>query len=149
MAWAVGPSFASKFPNFTRSANAGRWWECAESGKIRDHGLDGTPNPGVIPRNKANKLCFENAAGVVANGESLSILHWPNRYVNPLVRRDEDSPPLEPPGTIAEAFEAAEASRLALQDDARRETFRELAGGDELQEPDPDETTVNDPPRRS
>jgi hypothetical protein len=44
-----------------------------------------TPNPGVIPRNRAQRLCFANAYAVDwcnAQGPALHIdpdvLHWPN-----------------------------------------------------------------------
>lgn len=124
MAWAVGPAFAQKFPNFTRAANAGRWWECAEYGKIREYGADGTFNAGVVPRNKANKLCFQNAANVMAQHADPAVLHWPNTFQPQLMAPEEtfpewpegeDSPPLSlsntnRPPTIQDALDIARAA---------------------------------------
>lgn len=103
IAWAVGPAFSQKFPLFTAAANAGRWADAAAHGKIKDEDDRGTPNedddipnPGVIPRNKANKLCLLNAGDVLAQGTDRTVLHWPNRYPAQLAT-PEDPPPLEPP----------------------------------------------------
>ena len=134
MAWAVGPAFNTKFPLFTAAALAGKWWDCMAGCKIREEG-----NPGVVPRNKANKLCFENATHVATNRDDPRVLHWPNRYQPGLVM-PEDNPRLDPPGTIAEAVAAAASSRLDLLED--RSDARE-----QMREADPDEITVNDPPK--
>ena len=81
MAWAVGTGFPKIFGNFTRAALAGDWTGAAASCKIRD-GLD-TPskaddNPGIVPRNAANRLCFANAALVLKGGFDIDRLYWPN-----------------------------------------------------------------------
>lgn len=80
MAWACGPGFTKKFPNFTRLALAGNWTgtiaKDASGGyaaKIREAG-----NPGVVPRNAANRLCFANAAVVLQQGSDVTTLYWPN-----------------------------------------------------------------------
>lgn len=86
MAWAVGPGFPTKFGNFKAAVLRGDWAGAAASCKIRD-GLD-TPskaddNPGIVPRNAHNKLCFLNAARVVSNGiDDHELLYWPNAAPN-------------------------------------------------------------------
>lgn len=75
MAWAVGAGFTRKFPVFTQSALMKRWWECASGCKIREEG-----NPGIVPRNEANRLCFQNASAVVATDADRSILRWPGHF---------------------------------------------------------------------
>lgn len=78
MAWACGGAFAVEFPRFTKAANAGDWATCAGPDGCADTNLaargeawmrDGTPgqlkaneNPGLRPRNLANKLLFHAAA---------------------------------------------------------------------------------------
>lgn len=57
MAWAMGPGFPVKFPGFTAACNAGRWAEAAEKCHMRD-----SDNPGLVRRNRANRLLFQNAA---------------------------------------------------------------------------------------
>lgn len=73
MAWAVGPGFNKKFPTFTGSALKGDWVAAAAACTIREEG-----NPGVVPRNKRNRICFSNAALVIANGLARDVVHWPN-----------------------------------------------------------------------
>jgi GH24 family phage-related lysozyme (muramidase) len=72
MAWAMGAGFPQKFPSFTGAVRAGNWTEAAEQSRIRTAG-----NPGVIPRNVANKICFDNAATIKALGLSPAELYWP------------------------------------------------------------------------
>lgn len=57
MAWAMGAGFTKKWPTFTRAALDERWAECADNCKIREDG-----NPGIVPRNVANKKLFMAAA---------------------------------------------------------------------------------------
>lgn len=73
MAWACGPGFPALFKNFTRFANQQDWVNAALCAKIREAG-----NPGIIPRNERNRLCFANAAVVVANEMDRDVLHWPH-----------------------------------------------------------------------
>jgi GH24 family phage-related lysozyme (muramidase) len=56
MAWAMGPHFAVKFPKFRDHVNFEYWSEAAKECLMRTTG-----NPGLIPRNKINKILFENA----------------------------------------------------------------------------------------
>lgn len=61
MAWAMGPGF--KFPRFEIAVSHRNFMaaagECA---------INATGNPGVVPRNKANRAHFERAANVIAQG---------------------------------------------------------------------------------
>lgn len=72
MAWAVGAGFTAKFPTFTRAVLAQDWFAAQASCKIREEG-----NPGVVPRNAANRVCFGNAAIVAGAGMDRSRLWWP------------------------------------------------------------------------
>jgi len=150
LSWAVGPGFNQKFPNWSRSALAGKWSECAVSGQIRMTTADGTFNAGVAPRNVANRLCFENAAFVVQHDLDRSTLHWPNRASDTIsVPPHEDSPPLSRPSTrIAQpndlhalAIAAAESSRLDLFEDSLRDEPQFL--------PDEIPTKSDLPPKRA
>lgn len=85
MAWACGPGFPAQFKNFKRFANLHQWANAKACCTIREAG-----NPGVIPRNIQNRLCFDNAAIVEAHKMDLDELHWPSRAVF------EDRSPPEP-----------------------------------------------------
>lgn len=92
MSWACGPGFPSAFKNF-KAAVMGQNWEAARAScKIRETG-----NPGVVPRNAANRTCFSNAAVVVANGMDRDRLHWPEHAVPELDRTDMPLAPAIPP----------------------------------------------------
>lgn len=54
MAWAMGPHF--KFHNFQSAAMAQDWLDCA-----KECHMDDAQNPGLRPRNRANKILFTNA----------------------------------------------------------------------------------------
>jgi len=117
MAWACGPGFTKKFTNFTKLALAGNWAgtiaKDATGGyaaKIRESG-----NPGVVPRNAANRLCFANAAAVVQQDLDISKLYWPGS--------------VPPPGAVVEAQEAKSASQLALEHFVTVERERFLSEG--------------------
>lgn len=87
MAWAMGPGFPSTFKNFTRYANGGDWIAASVACKIatvaKRKRADGTieeiPNPGTIPRNQANALCFRNAATVIEHALARDVLWWPRQ----------------------------------------------------------------------
>jgi GH24 family phage-related lysozyme (muramidase) len=72
MSWAMGPGFPHKFPRFTSHVSKGNWADAAVACKIRSAG-----NPGVIPRNKANAVCFYNSACVAIDKTPIEVLHWP------------------------------------------------------------------------
>jgi GH24 family phage-related lysozyme (muramidase) len=74
MAWAAGPNFTAKFPRFTAAARAGDWWTCADECKLREAG-----NPGVVPRNLADKWLFTCAAlanSPTAEPDHADRVHW-------------------------------------------------------------------------
>jgi GH24 family phage-related lysozyme (muramidase) len=127
MAWAVGPGFAKKFPNFTRMINAGQWRQILKkdanggwAGKIREV-VDGVPNGGVVPRNKANYLCFENAAYALEHDLPLGELFWPERAEVYVAKLE----PQKVPSVVAEPQRASDATlraqSLALIADSARE----------------------------
>ncbi|HEV8245687.1 MAG TPA: hypothetical protein VGP93_07960 [Polyangiaceae bacterium] len=132
MAWAVGPAFTAKFSNFTKFANKQDWISAKACCTIRTAG-----NPGIIPRNRANELCFENAATVVEFSLDRSVLHWPNAAKQEAVA----------PSPANETFTAAEKARIAeLQVDVvgtlRADAMKELSGFDS----DPGADTERPPP---
>src|ERR1035437_159744 len=47
--------------------------------------IDETGNPGIVPRNKADKLLFGNAAAMVAATMDFSVLHYPAIVTKPVV----------------------------------------------------------------
>lgn len=55
MAWAMGPAF--RFPVFESCAHVRDW-----AGAARECGMNAIGNPGLIPRNAANRTLFMNAA---------------------------------------------------------------------------------------
>lgn len=82
MAWAVGPGFPVKFGNFTRAvvaAEASRWIDAKACCKIRELG-----NPGVVPRNRANERCFDNAHTTHIHGLDPAALNWPALLLEPV-----------------------------------------------------------------
>ncbi len=120
MAWACGPGFPATFKNFARFAKVQDWLGCKACCAIKTDG-----NPGVIPRNKANVLCFENAAEVAANGWPVDELHWPGRAEGTVLfdPAEADTDPAVPhpspprPEPLAGGFSVAEAVvRDALKD---------------------------------
>ena len=62
MGWAMGAGFPAEWGNLSASIRKRDWAACAENCKIREAG-----NPGIVPRNKANKALFEAAAYAVAH----------------------------------------------------------------------------------
>jgi len=117
MAWACGPGFTSKFKNFTRLALAGDWAGTiakdatgGNAAKIRE-----TNNPGVVPRNAANRLCFANAAAVLQQGLDITKLYWPSA--------------VPPPSAVVEAQDAKTALEGALDHFVKVERERFLNEG--------------------
>lgn len=70
MSWAMGAAF--NFPAFVRCANSGDW-----AGAAANCTINPTGNPGVIPRNTANRILFGNAAAVAAKGADPETLFYP------------------------------------------------------------------------
>lgn len=71
MAWGMGPAFAAegRWPNFRAAVAAGNWTLAATQCDISSTG-----NPGVIPRNAANRQLFGNAQRVVDGGLDPEVL---------------------------------------------------------------------------
>lgn len=65
MAWACGSGWPRKFPKCAAALKAEHWAEAAAECKIREAG-----NPGLINRNKANKVLLEYLAGEYPQGHS-------------------------------------------------------------------------------
>lgn len=68
IAWAQGYDF-SGWTHFRAAAAAGRWVDAADQSHLADAG-----NPGLTPRNEANRVLFNNADIVVDNGWDASEL---------------------------------------------------------------------------
>lgn len=94
MAWACGPDFPREFKNFRRFAADQKWLEAMAACKIREAG-----NPGIVPRNQANRLCFANAETVRRGGLNPEILYWPKEAPT---KELEPEPVLQP--RLAETF---------------------------------------------
>lgn len=72
LSWACGADFEVQFKNCTNSANRGDWMSCAIEGKLKEAG-----NPGLVPRNKQQVLCFHNAAAAKEHSLDPETLFWP------------------------------------------------------------------------
>ena len=64
MAWACGAGFPRIFPRFTAAAKVSDWAGC-----VRECTINAKNNPGLVPRNWANKKLFTKAAEVAADPE--------------------------------------------------------------------------------
>ncbi len=133
MAWACGPGFPATFKNFARAATAQDWIAAKATCKIRTEG-----NPGVVPRNRANEICFENAATVRESGLDPSVLHWPAPAA-PLPKAPNGQADARPVLTDADRAQLA-----AMQDDYAREiagrirddALREISGQGPVDDPE-------------
>jgi GH24 family phage-related lysozyme (muramidase) len=74
MAWAMGPGFAAGWPKFRAACEKMDFDAAAENCQMSEAG-----NPGVAPRNRADKLLFQNAAAVIA-GEADGFYERPKLY---------------------------------------------------------------------
>lgn len=72
MAWAMGANFPQKFPKF-KQACLEEDWSAAETNCT----INETGNPGVKPRNAADRTLFANAARVVEQGLDPATLYYP------------------------------------------------------------------------
>jgi GH24 family phage-related lysozyme (muramidase) len=74
MAWGMGSGFAAegRWPNFRAAVAAGNWTAAAANCDISTTG-----NPGVVPRNAANRQLFANAQRVVDEGLDADVLLYP------------------------------------------------------------------------
>jgi len=74
MAWALGPGGPSTFPHFSAACQKPDFATAAEECTISEQG-----NPGVAPRNQANRILFRNAAVSGAGaGYDPSRLYYPS-----------------------------------------------------------------------
>jgi GH24 family phage-related lysozyme (muramidase) len=82
MAWALGPAFPATWPKFKAAALAQDWNKAAANSHISEAG-----NPGVAPRNRADKVLFENAAVVQGDPDDYtsSVLYYPTIVLPPVV----------------------------------------------------------------
>lgn len=162
MAWALGAGFAATFKNFARAANsmvtidenvfAPDYAGMKASCKINAYdevnpktGKRDNPkyNPGVIPRNKANELCLENARVVAEHGMDPDVLHWPNAAL-PSPRT---IPAPEGDGDLQLAAVRAFGARTDEVGDITREAIRGLSDTEPAPPPDPfeEDTRVDTP----
>lgn len=79
MTWAMGSAF--NFPMWEKAVRAGDWKTAAQECEARDHHLDPqgkvvVDNPGLVPRNAANKALFTSAAVRVRARASLDTCSW-------------------------------------------------------------------------
>jgi GH24 family phage-related lysozyme (muramidase) len=136
MAWAVGAGFPSIFKNFSRFANAGDWVSAKPCAKIKEYWTDASGkkhlNAGLVPRNRANELCLDNAATVVEQRLDPSVLHWPNVAKSTALETPKSATP-----EITDADRArinaffAEFTRQA-REQAHADKMAELAGIDSM-----------------
>lgn len=72
MAWACGPAFGEpgprRFPRLAAALRAQDWRRAAAECR-----MDETGNPGLVPRNKANRVLYTNAA----MAPDPALLYWP------------------------------------------------------------------------
>lgn len=116
MAWAVGPGFPQKFPAFSRCVLAGDWLGARDNCTIREAG-----NPGVVPRNAANRVCFSNAEIVERCELDPEELHWPRVA-------QANVPPAERTANLGTLVGAAlDDARIHADEVSRLEKDREAA----------------------
>lgn len=89
LAWACGPAYS--FPNLDAACR--RLDFEAAAGECR---MDERGNPGLVPRNRANRVLFLNAARVVADGMNRDVLYWPRDL------SDTDTLPSVPSARVVE-----------------------------------------------
>lgn len=82
-AWAIGPAF--NWPMLVAALRARDFIMAANEAHISEHG-----NPGVAPRNRANRVLWRNAAYVLGEGLDPEPLYWPRD----LFAEDETQPEL-------------------------------------------------------
>jgi GH24 family phage-related lysozyme (muramidase) len=82
MAWALGAAFSPHWPNFTAACRSRDFAAAAINCRISETG-----NPGLIPRNKANQLLFQNASKVEnpENGYDLNTLYYPVQLLDAVI----------------------------------------------------------------
>lgn len=94
MAWACGPAF--RFPMLEAALRAKQFGLAAVECRMQEAG-----NPGIVPRNKANRLMYFNASIVHREGLDPTVLHWPTdltaeRPTEPRLDDEETQPAVVP-----------------------------------------------------
>lgn len=96
MAWALGPKFWSPmagrnhFPKLTAALRARDFATASIECKMQE-----STNPGIVPRNKGNRLMLENAAFVTLNGLDPDALFYPDKAEAPSPEREPTLPPFD------------------------------------------------------
>jgi hypothetical protein len=84
MAWALGPGFSSSWPKFSAACQKADFDAAAENCQMSAVG-----NAGVIPRNRADKQLFKNAAAVLMDEDASSYrrgnLYYPTVLLKPVI----------------------------------------------------------------
>lgn len=81
MAWAMGPAFGPGWPNFRASCAAHDWRGAADNRHMND-----SANPGLRPRNVANRELFLNAAYATDQGYDPTVLQYVVSGERPTIR---------------------------------------------------------------
>lgn len=76
MSWALGPRFGARWPKLDAALYREQFDVAALECFMRED-----DNPGVAPRNAANRLMFENAHIVELEGSDRAVLHYPARVI--------------------------------------------------------------------
>lgn len=97
IAWACGADFPRKWPKFWAAFRARDWAQAYANCTIREAG-----NPGIIPRNEANRLMLANAQVVEELNLDRDKLHWPARLGRPVKTEPAQAPAELIPLTIPE-----------------------------------------------
>jgi GH24 family phage-related lysozyme (muramidase) len=74
LCWAIGAGLNQTRPAFVAAVNRGDWLAAKSHAHIRE-----TNNAGVVPRNRAQELLFDNGLTVIERKLDPSWLWWPNR----------------------------------------------------------------------
>lgn len=82
MAWACGPAF--HFPALALALRAHDWMKAADEAHINT-----TNNPGVVPRNMANRMLYRNAS-LAADPD---VLYWPRDLGEASIDKGPDTEP--------------------------------------------------------
>lgn len=78
MSWAMGAGFAPGWPHFTQAVNSKDFSSAATQSHMND-----STNPGLVPRNAANVILFNNAAQVESAGGDPEVLYYPTSLTSP------------------------------------------------------------------
>jgi GH24 family phage-related lysozyme (muramidase) len=71
MAWAMGPAFGSGWPTFRAACSSQDWSTAAANCH-----MDETANPGLSPRNAADRVLFLDAGRAASQGSDFTVLQY-------------------------------------------------------------------------